>query len=430
MTPGSGTPRLGLFGAPLDTGNLGVSALAIGALHGLTRRARFDISLFDHGRDTRGLLLRAGDWSCRAVQRPAAYSLRLHRRGNLRQLRWCNAAGLARLHPELRRMRSFRALLDISGGDSFTDLYGDWRFRAVTAPKLLALEMGVPLVLLPQTYGPFASEPRRAVSGRILREASQAWARDADSLDVLRELLGPDFDPSRHRAGVDVAFGLPALRPRPEVADAVAALEAEGAPLLGLNVSGLLYHGEAGRFGLRDSYRRFAKQALAALLRVDGARVLLVPHVVPPCTPDESDVLACASLAGELPAEQRERVWLAPGDLDAMEIKWVIGRCHWFSGARMHACIAALSQGTPTLGLAYSDKMRGVFATAGAAGWVADARELESGALLERLTASLAERDAMRDDLRDRAPALRERLDDQFDALIAPLREPGPGSGR
>jgi len=48
-----------------------------------------------------------------------------------------------------------------SGGDSFADLYGDWRFSAITAPIALALVMELPLVLLPQTYGPFSTAETR-----------------------------------------------------------------------------------------------------------------------------------------------------------------------------------------------------------------------------------------------------------------------------
>jgi polysaccharide pyruvyl transferase WcaK-like protein len=44
----------------------------------------------------------------------------------------------------------------------------------------------------------------------------------------------------------------------------------------------------------------------------------------------------------------------------------------------MHACIAALSQGVPTLGLAYSDKFAGVFETVGLRSCVADLRTLRA----------------------------------------------------
>lgn len=46
-------------------------------------------------------------------------------------------------------------VLDIGEGDSFTDIYGLRRFRYHIASKLVALHSGKPLILSPQTIGPF-----------------------------------------------------------------------------------------------------------------------------------------------------------------------------------------------------------------------------------------------------------------------------------
>mgnify|MGYP001402473369 CR=1 FL=1 len=60
------------------------------------------------------------------------------------------------------------AVLDISGGDSFTDLYGPWRFRAILAPKQIAIRARKPLIMLPQTIGPFESKAAVAAARRRL----------------------------------------------------------------------------------------------------------------------------------------------------------------------------------------------------------------------------------------------------------------------
>ena len=58
--------------------------------------------------------------------------------------------------------------------------------------------------------------------------------------------------------------------------------------------------------------------------------------------------------------------------LKADQTKYVIGLCDVFVGARMHACIAALSQGIPAIGIAYSRKFAGVFETFGVEALVFD----------------------------------------------------------
>ena len=108
------------------------------------------------------------------------------------------------------------AICDLSGGDSFTDLYGHGRYSSVTECKRFAIDNDIPLILLPQTYGPFTDGDLRDDAASLCAGATQAWARDARSFEILRELLGDAFDASRHRQGVDVAFLLPKVEPREE----------------------------------------------------------------------------------------------------------------------------------------------------------------------------------------------------------------------
>jgi polysaccharide pyruvyl transferase WcaK-like protein len=59
---------------------------------------------------------------------------------------------------------------------------------------------------------------------------------------------------------------------------------------------------------------------------------------------------------------------------NAYEIKGIIGLCDFFIGSRMHSCIAALSQGIPTIGVAYSKKFIGIFNSVDLGTYVIDAR--------------------------------------------------------
>jgi len=420
--------RVGLFGASLATGNLGVSALGLSALEGLGHAARDDVEclLFDYGRDAPNLEVDGLGVPTQIV--PCAYSRRLQRSDNLRMALWAAQTGMTRVHPLLRRMHSLDAVLDLSGGDSFTDLYGSWRFRSVAAPKSLALALGHPLLLLPQTYGPFRSPRARRRARRILTAARLAWAREEDSLDVVRELLGSAFSPIQHRSSVDVAFGLTPRRPSNHVLlECVAAARQQGPALFGLNVSGLLYHDAERarrRFRLAMPYPDFVRHLLQALLQAEKGSVLLIPHVAPPCASVESDVAAGEALRASLPPDLGARVFVVPPSEDPREAKWVIGNCRWFCGTRMHACIAALSQGVPTLGIAYSDKMRGVFRSVAMADQVLDARSLghEVSDLVRR---SLAAREDGQRRLKGALVPVQRRWAEQFTELVSTVRSGG-----
>ena len=98
-----------------------------------------------------------------------------------------------------------------SGGDTI-DLYGRERFELITYPKRIAQLYGQPLVLMPQTIGPFSDPGVREEAKRYLTYASLIYTRDARSTDYLRNLMGSEFDPQR-RHGVDMVFLLPTIDP-------------------------------------------------------------------------------------------------------------------------------------------------------------------------------------------------------------------------
>jgi polysaccharide pyruvyl transferase WcaK-like protein len=406
-----------LLNASPDTGNQGVTALCRSVVAGLASRGAQEVTVADHGRG-----LRETRWDGIAVRLLGlTHSRRVWRGDSLR---------MAHAQVRLRLGRSAaawtvlgaRAILDISGGDSFTDLYGPRRFRAMVLTKRLALDAGVPLVLLPQTLGPFRSAEARAEATEILRRAAAVWVRDAMSYTHLQAALGPDFDPDRHRLGVDVAVALQAREPA-ELDPGLAGWLAPGRdfPLAGLNVSGLLCnHADDARqsFGLAAPHTDQIEALARALLKSDPAlRLLLLPHVHrPPGTP-ESDLDAAQRLVGRLGALGSERVRVLDAALPAAELKWVLSRLDWFAGARMHATIGAFSSGVPTLGLGYSDKAAGVFAECGIGEAVADLRRLEPGEIAERGVASYNDRARTRADLAGRVAGLRARAAREMDVI-------------
>jgi polysaccharide pyruvyl transferase WcaK-like protein len=320
------------------------------------------------------------------------------------------------------------AVLDVSGGDSFADIYGRDRFRTVALPKMLALRAGRPLLLLPQTYGPFTDRSLRERAASLVRRAALAWARDDDSFAALRDLLGADFDPGRHRLGVDMAFALPKVAPAPSSElDSLEELFGTGAPVAGLNISGLLWNDTdaAARYGLRCDYRAVMLRLTRRLL-ADGARVLLVPHVLGPEGPVESDTGGSLGLLRALDESERRRVTIAPAGLDASETKWVISRTQWFCGARMHSTIAALSSSVPTAAVAYSLKFRGVFATCGQESRVAEARKLGDDAMVAALCQAWAEREDTALKLPLQAADTVERAERQMDDIVEAIEAERP----
>jgi len=412
------TIRVGLFGCPPDTGNLGVDALRISTIEGLRRiGVPVEATIFDYGAGVRRAELETG----MPIHRAGLYfSRRLHSPGNLQQLYWGARIGLDRLQPMASLLRGMDVLLDVSGGDSFSDIYGSRRFRGNTLFKELALALKIDLILLPQTYGPFRHEKNRATARRLLAGASQVWARDEGSLGIVRELLGQDFIPARHRQTIDVAFGLPAAEPRErKLADAFMAFRERAGLLAGLNVSGLLYNRpgyEREHFGFRTDYRKLIDDLVESLLAEPGLHLVLVPHVASRYKHD-CDATACRRLFENLDPTLRSRVFCLPATLNAMEVKWIVGHCDWLCATRMHAAIAGISQSVPTAAIAYSDKTLGVFETAGAGKCVVDPRHEDGEALL----ASIADNFERRTQWHERLESGRRDRSTRLDAFFREL---------
>lgn len=357
--------RVSILGASLDSGNRGVDALGesvVSLIRGVEPSADINFHYYSSVGGTRRIGGPTGEQvavvNCRLSPRSrpgehiavillAAMLYRIGLRGPARRNRWLSA------------LLDASFIADIRGGDSLSDIYGLRRFVVGSLPLLSALLLGRPYVLLAQTYGPFRTPAARWLAALTLRRAAQVWTRDRRCIPTVEALAGrtPHFSP-------DVAFTLAPDRPA-DVPLEPSSMDLETAPVLvGLNVSGLLYMGGYtgnNMFGLRSNYRDVVERVVATLLERTTATILIVPHTFGA----EMEEAACAALLEATMRRHPGRVARVAARLRAGEVKWLIGRTHFFVGARMHACIGALSQRVPTVGLGYSDKFIGVFESAG-----------------------------------------------------------------
>jgi colanic acid/amylovoran biosynthesis protein len=411
--------RISLFGSPGAGLNLGVGALRESALVGLLeRRPDATVTVFDDGWGVRPAELHVDGVSRSYQLCGVRNSRRVHKQESYAHMRL--AARLGIRNRGLEVVDASSAVWDVSGGDSFTDMYGRQRFFTVTLPKELALSRGRRLVLLPQTYGPFNDSNLSERARSVLVRTEAAWARDVDSYDALQELLAADFDSERHRLGVDLAFGLPPAEPDPRTNDAFRHVldAADGAPVVGLNVSGLLLNDPAAsdRYGLTIDYAALV-ESLAEMLLARGAVVVLVPHVLGFGTVD-SDEDVTERLARRLRKTDERRVVIAPRQLGAGGRKWLIRQLDWFSGARMHSTIAGLSSGVPTAAVAYSGKVRGVFSSCRQESQVADGRTLTTEDALDLLIESFDRREQTRRELAAALPSVLDQARAQMDCIV------------
>lgn len=313
----------------------------------------------------------------------------------------------------LKTISEFDVVVDINGGDSFSDIYGMSRFLRMFLVKRLLLLFGKRLVFLPQTYGPFKSKVSRILARNVLSRARMIFSRDYDGVAFVNRLLKNSQANNKVRFAPDVAFVLDPHKPANIDVGAMEAERTGTTTLIGLNVSGLLFNGGYTRdnmFGLKTSYRELLYNVIDLLMKQENVLVLLVPHVFTASGHPEHDPDACLEVFNSVREKYTDRLFLVRGEYNHNEIKYIIGMCDLFIGSRMHSCIAAISQCVPAIGLAYSKKFKGVFETVGMERFVADLRQLEEDEILGIVANAFRQRKETSDYLGRIVPEIKKKV--------------------
>jgi polysaccharide pyruvyl transferase WcaK-like protein len=283
-------------------------------------------------------------------------------------------------------LATFDLAVDTRAGDSFADIYGLRRLLTHTLLEDLTVRSGTPVVLGPQTIGPFGSRRARAAGRWSMRRARAVMARDSRSARYAAQ-LGHPVD----AVSTDVVFALE----RPVVARTRDVL---------LNVSGLLW--SPNPHVDHERYRQTVLDTARALIS-DGRQVGLLAHVLdsPGFDNDVPAVRAAATLL-----DQPDIEVLVPDSLD--EVRTMTASAQLVVGSRMHACLNALSTGTPAVPLAYSRKFEPLLDDLG---WPHTV-DLRSAA-----DPVAAVRHAAQADLADTVGRVAERADELLGAAVAAL---------
>ena len=166
----------------------------------------------------------------------------------------------------IREISRCDVVVDLTGGDSFSDIYGGKRLLRKLIHKELVLATGTPLVLGPQTYGPLRRRIWVPWYRHVIKRAALVVARDELSAAFLASLTD-----RRVHVSTDVAVVLPWTR-----------RERESGTRVAFNVSGLLWGGGytgTNQFALATDYRTYCHGVVEGLL-AEGHEVHLVPHVL------------------------------------------------------------------------------------------------------------------------------------------------------
>jgi polysaccharide pyruvyl transferase WcaK-like protein len=323
---------IGLLGLAFGSNNKGCEALGYGFLTilqkiAINRKEKFEIFIFQK-------------CDVNKIYNNGVYS-------ELNLLSFCELG--VKKHRDRRehiaRYKKCDIIFDFTAGDSFSDIYGIKRFFQRTIVKHIAICSGTPLVLGSQTYGPYKTWFARKYASIIMKGSSAIFARDKISATLVKKLTNIDV-----KQTLDIAF----------------AMQHESKDLksdkirLGINPSGLLWNGGYtgnNQFGLCVDYKKYCQDLIDKLLKLNLFDITLVPHVISDdMEQSDNDIIACKLLIKQFPELNLSPMFDTP-----MEAKSYISSFDVFTGARMHATIAAISTGVAVIPFSYSAKFEGVF---------------------------------------------------------------------
>lgn len=297
-------------------------------------------------------------------------------------------------------------VFDISAGDSFADIYGTRRFVFNVLAKFNVFLSRRPLILSPQTVGPFTRWWSKLLAGILMKSARHVVTRDYLSTDFLKSYkLG-----NRVSEATDVAFRLP-----------FNLIKQDGEHInIGLNVSGLLFNGgytKDNMFSLETDYPTLVRALLSRFVEIKNCKVHLIGHVNSLTQQVEDDYRVASFLASEFPG-----TILAPRFENPSAAKSYIATMDFFAGARMHACIAAFSSGVPVLPMAYSRKFEGLFGTLGYK-HLADCRTQTNDEIIGVVMKAFKERSTLKSDVDICRQRAEKKLEVYEDIIADTFRE-------
>jgi colanic acid/amylovoran biosynthesis protein len=275
-------------------------------------------------------------------------------------------------------------IFDISEGDSFTDIYGNKRYKRILNSKRLFNFLNIKQVMLPQTIGPFNKKENENKAFKIMQMIEKIISRDGNSYKYTSQFL-PN---NKIMNSIDVAFDLPFEKTsfNKELIH------------VGLNISGLLWHGgytKNNQFNLKSDYQELIQQTISFFLGYHkNIQLHIIPHVITGNFSVEDDLTVAKIVRKKSP-----EVIIAPIFNTPIEAKTYISGLDFFVGARMHACIAAFSSGIPVFPMAYSRKFNGLFEDTLQYSWFGDCVNQNETEILKKMKKSFDDRTRIKEEI-------------------------------
>lgn len=244
-----------------------------------------------------------------------------------------------------RALKNIKFVAAINGGDGFSDIYNTQTFMGHISETLMCMKLHIPVIILPQTIGPFNDNNNHKIATKILQYATKVFIRDDKFTSELKAMN------VKYVLTKDLSFY---MQPTPFKIDIKP-------NAIGINISGLTYNNKFRTLAGQFSTYPYLINKLIEVFQDKNIPIYLIPHSYNYQKPVENNDDLDASKKVYQNLINKKNVYLINQDLKSPQLKYIISQMSFFIGTRMHANFAAIYTNTPLFGLAYSYKFQGAF---------------------------------------------------------------------
>jgi polysaccharide pyruvyl transferase WcaK-like protein len=293
--------------------------------------------------------------------------------------------------------------------DVLSSTYGILPPLGFLYPILMGTLLKKPTAILAAQIGPF-----KGISGRIvalltrcvLNRVTLITVRDKSSEKNLRDI---GVTRSRVYLTADLAFLLqPASNERVNRIMSDEGVDQDARPLIGVNVSALIYRYGFPSLGMqekKEEYIKIMSKTVDQLIEEFKATILFVPHVFGPSGNDDR-IMAHMVYRN---VGNRGNCRMILNEYSPEELKGIIARLDMFISGRMHALIHAISAGVPSVGIDYTFKAKELMDSIGQKNQICDIDHLNYDELIERVQFTYRNRERIHGELAIGAELLKKR---------------------
>ena len=269
-----------------------------------------------------------------------------------------------------------------------------------TGDILIAKFLGKPVVMFPNSVGPFRTWVGRFLSKLALNRCDRILVREPISYDTVKSL------------GITVPKILTTDTTLLFNSKSDASLKNYDNPVVGVS---------SGMYSRSLSKQEFNRYVLAHAKALDraiekhGFSVVFMPHYVSGFRCDDLEI--CQLVLRKMKNADKAKI---VNTSNVEEFKELINRMDMVISSKMHPSVFAVSAYVPTLNVAYDYKQTGLFMSLGISDCVISIREVSCEKLLSKIDYVWNKKDEIRALLRARVPAAQKQLKQAIELALDP----------